>query len=335
VERFHAISKAIEPFWHKKDGPHEIDETLQERPKERVNGEKRKGLEGRRMQLGPVSPKNSEEVVVSHKIADLALKIAKTEASYEEETTSWKDVDEARKKQAEEMAESSKKKAEEDGRKSKSEEEAKKKKADEEAAARKIDEDFRREEATRKKKDARKRKAQTEARKKKTEEEEAASKIDEAFRREEEASRKKAEEDARKRKAEEEARKKMAGEEARKKANRQRGSAKKPAASEAKPDTYRQNPAASEAKLEADAAVTAESPAEDEEVARKIDEAAQMSGKQRGVTLSPVFDVAKARATQVANAAEVISNFYDAWGVKRSSEDIAILSMQFLEVRNS
>jgi colicin import membrane protein len=200
------------------------------------------------------SPKNSEEVVVPHKIADLALKIAKAEASYEEETPSWKAVEEARKKQAEEMAESS---------------------------------------------------------------------------------RKKAEEDARKRKAEEEARKKMAGEEAGKKANAQRGLAKKPAASEAKPDTYRQNPAASEAKLEADAAVTAESPAEDEEVARKIDEAAQMSGKQRGITLSPVFDVAKARATQVANAAEVISNFYDAWGVKRSSEDIAILSMQFLEVRNS
>jgi hypothetical protein len=136
----------------------------------------------------------------------------------------------------------------------------------------------------------------------------------------------------------------MAGEEAGKKANAQRGSAKKPAASEAKPDTYRQNPAASEAKFEADAAVTAEPdaavtaelPAEvDEEVARKIDEAAQMSGKQRGITLSPVCDVAKARATQVANAAEVISNFYDAWGVKRSSEDIAGLSKQFLEVRNS
>jgi len=341
VKRFHAVSKAIERFWHKKDGPHEIDETLQERPKEKVKKEKRKGLEGRRMQLGPVSPKNSEEVVVSHKIADLALKIAKTEASYEEETTSWKDVDEARKKQAEEMAESSRKKAEEDARKSKSEEEAKKTKADEEEEARKIDGDFRREEATRKKKDARKAKA--EARKKKTEEEEAARKIDEAFRREEEASRNKAVEDARKRKADEEARKKMAGEEAGKKANAQRGSAKTPAASEAKPDTYRQNPAAFEAKLEADAAVTAEPdaavtaelPAEvDEEVARKIDEAAQMSGKQRGITLSPVCDVAKARATQVANAAEVISNFYDAWGVKRSSEDIAGLSKQFLEVRN-
>ena len=371
MERFHTVSEAVERFWHKNDGPHEIGETLQERPKEKVKVEKRKGLEGRRMQLGAVSPKNSEEEmvvprniadlsaetsllevrspknseeeVVPHKIADLVLKIAKTEASYEEESTSCKAVEEARKKQAEEMAESSRKKAEEDARKSKSEEEAKKKKADEEEAARKIDEDFRREEAIRKKKDARKRKAKAEARKKKTEEEEAARKIDEAFRREEEASRKKAEEDARKRKAEEEARKKMAGEEARKKANIQRGSAKKPAASEAKPDTYRQNPAASEAKLEADAAVTAEadaavtaeSPAEDDEVARKIDEAAQMSSKQRGITLSPVFDVAKARATQVANAAEVISNFYDAWGVKRSSEDIACLSMQFLQVCNS
>jgi len=250
VQRFHAVSEAVERFWHTKDGPHEIDETLQERPKEKVKKEKRKGLEGRRMQLGAVSPKNSEEVVVvprniadlsaeasllkarspknseevvvPHKIADLALKIAKAEASYEEETPSWKAVEEARKKQAEEMAESSRKKAEEDARKSKTEEEAKKKKAAEEA---------------RTKKNARKR--QAEARAKKAEEEEAARKIDEAFRREEEASMKKAEEDARKRKAEEEAGKKMAGEEARKKASIQRGSAKKPAASEANPDTYR------------------------------------------------------------------------------------------------